>query len=124
MSYLQEGCTFKYFNIILYIRKLYFCLFIVLLHDSPYTLLSLLSSGHLIFGISIYKRSPCIKKVDNYRYLAQQGLFFSGTVCLFWLVREDNMEEKKRILLGWLCILFLGGIFLMELVFYFKDLVL
>ena len=106
----------------LYMRKLYFCLFIVLLHDYPYILLSLLCLGHLLFAIFIIKTRPCIEKVDNYRNFTQQGLFFCGTVCLFFLVNENNLEENRRIVIGWLSAIFLGGIFVMEMSFYFKEL--
>ena len=94
----------------------------MLLHDYPYILLSLLCSGHLIFAIFIIKTSPCIEKVDNYRNFTQQGLFFCGTVCLFFLVNENNLEEKGRIVIGWLTVIFLGGIFVMEMGFCFKEL--
>ena len=120
-SILKQNSNFKYFSSLLYIRKLYFSLFIVCLHDSPLVLLIILCFGHVFLGLIIYFKKPFEDKFDNRRNIFHEICFFFGTFIIFFLKNQDNYTEQTRINLGFSGIFFFSLIFFVEIYIFLKD---
>ena len=97
--------------------------FIVLLHDFPFILIIILSKGHLLLALLIIFKQPYSSKTENYRNLFHSIFFLLGSLSLIPLVDMENFVEDKRIIVGYISIGFLGGIFFFETLIFIKEIV-
>ncbi|KAL4497879.1 hypothetical protein ABPG72_000634 [Tetrahymena utriculariae] len=102
----------KYTNVLLFVRKILFCLIIVMLHDQTYVQISLLSTLNVLLALFFVICKPYIRKIDNINHCLTEVLFLTLQIISAYLKNyPDTQSKDDRMKLGWvyvaICLLLL-----------------
>ncbi|KAL4490794.1 hypothetical protein ABPG72_021848 [Tetrahymena utriculariae] len=125
---LREQLIFKfskYYNVVLYFRKMLFCIIISFMYDYTYIQIALISLLNTFIIIYLSVITPFKSKFENIQFITQEILMIAIQMCALFLVKDSQDEsEDIRIQIGWIIVAISGFLIAYFTIFIIKDLIL
>ncbi|EAR94972.3 hypothetical protein TTHERM_00509130 (macronuclear) [Tetrahymena thermophila SB210] len=112
----------RYYNVLLYFRKILFCIVISYFYNEPYHQIALISILNLLLAVFIIIITPFQSNYYNYQFILQELSLITIQVLASLLINDDqDVSEDYRMKIGWIII----GISSFWIIYYtlliFKD---
>ncbi|KAL4461587.1 hypothetical protein ABPG74_016211 [Tetrahymena malaccensis] len=114
----------KYYNVVLYFRKILFCMIISFLYDFTYIQIGLVSILNIFIITYLSVITPFKSNFENIQFIIQEILMIAIQICASLLVKDSQDEnEDTRIQIGWIIVAISGFLIAYFTIFIIKDLI-
>ncbi|EAR91485.2 hypothetical protein TTHERM_00598660 (macronuclear) [Tetrahymena thermophila SB210] len=114
----------KYYNVVLYFRKILFCMVISFMYDYTYIQISFICVLNIFIIIYLSVVTPFKSNFENVQFIIQEVLMIAIQICASLLVKDSQDEnEDTRMKIGWIIVAISGFLIAYFTIFIIKDLI-